>query len=548
MQPIIGNPEDILREARKLERERRRALAQQQLPSPRGDQLQRVAKSIEVVPPEEARHPDYIDSARASDDEASSELGNETDPEDAFNNRWGYLPPLDEEAASVIDAIIANPGMAAQYKRISPDQSFHFNGGLRWRNVLLNESLAVDAQAEHIRLLVPEESALETLEEQQSYGQLWKLDQAKCDEGSNEALFQRTLMMSLISRHCFIYDKDTTKRSCLDFVVEEPWTCPPMPTRAYKKKGKFLTMPKPDLAVCFRRQALIPDNLWTEMPSATQRLACYEKESNSGDSRVFHFFTIEAKKEKLSSDDVIGKRQSLNNASQALHNMFEFFRDADGTGNTEHVDIFFDRVRFFTVVASPEGLTVRIHRATREDGSGQGLIMQDHPDYPLRFEHQEFCKIAKENFDRATVSETFKRILIGYGAEELRILLRNAAQAIMANLAADPEKMKAREKPDFYRYGQTIIAPESRMPTPAQTPGPQLRTSMSFVYQSNDVEDFTPNQAPSETNMSVDMSQSGTDTPRQSSTNPGDVRKGSRKRSGQQSEDIGPERRIRERK
>ncbi|MCJ1381632.1 hypothetical protein MMC17_004743 [Xylographa soralifera] len=547
LQPIVGNPEDILRKARKLQRDSKQALTQERVDSFKRGQLHIVAKSIEVVPREEHQHTDYIVPARNADDEASSELDEDTDLEQTFNRKWGYLPPLDEEVAAIIDAIIENPDMASQYKRTSPDQP-QFMDGLTYRNVILDESSTPDPQADRIRFLIPAESAPETSEERQSYGQLWNLDQAKCNETSNEALFQRTLMMSLISRHSFIYDKDIANRCCLDFCVEELWTCPPMPTRAYVKNAKFLTMPKPDLAVCFRRKALIPNNLWNKMPHATRRLACYEKLSNIGDSRVFHFFTIEAKKEKLSPDDNVGKRQSLNNASQALHNMFEFFKDADNPGDTKFVDIFFDQVRFFTVVASTEGLTIRIHRATREDGTGEGFIMEDHPEYPLRFEYQEFCKIAKDNFDRATVSETFKRILIGYGAEELRILLRDAAQAVMNNLAGEHEKMKAREKPEFYRYGQTIVAPESRIPTPSRTPGPLLRTSMSFVLQQDDVVEFAHGQAPSETNMSFDMTRSGTNTPRQSPMNPGDAVKGSRKRSGRQSEDMVPEKRTRGRK
>lgn len=34
------------------------------------------------------------------------------EPEQAFNRRWGYLPPFDEDAVVVIESIIANPEMA----------------------------------------------------------------------------------------------------------------------------------------------------------------------------------------------------------------------------------------------------------------------------------------------------------------------------------------------------------------------------------------------------------------------------------------------------
>jgi hypothetical protein len=165
-------------------------------------------------------------------------------------------------------------------------------------------------------------------------------------------------MMSLIARHWFIYERGyqpTLSRFQCRRALELSTDADPSVLVGYT----YLTQPKPDLAVCFRRQALIPDYLWNKMPIATKRLACYENAGEIAETRVFHFFTIEAKKALRSADDTVGKRQGLNNASQALHNMFEFFRDA----GQQHEDIFFTNVRFFSVVASTEGLTIRIHRA-----------------------------------------------------------------------------------------------------------------------------------------------------------------------------------------
>ena len=361
-----------------------------------------------------------------------------------------------------MDAIIANPEMAEQSKRISTN-SADFPIGLTYRNVFFTESLTSDLQVEYIEHLVPRISNTETDGEKNLYGQLWTFDQAKCNEGSNEALFQRTLMMSLIARHSFIYERTEIDRHCLDFSVEEIWTCPPMPTRAYTKRTNFLTQPKPDLAVCFRRQALISNMLWNNMPRSTKRLACYENIDEIRGTRVFHFFTIEAKKANISSNDTVGKRQSLNNASQALHNMFEFFRDA----GQQHEDIFFAKVLFFSVVASTEGLTIRIHRATKEpaDEFGEGHVT---PGYPLRFEYEVFGRIQKDyNFKRSTVLEMFERILIAYGAEVLQPLISDAARALMQKLSNDVQGMELREKNGFYRYGQTVITPKSRKQTPA---------------------------------------------------------------------------------
>ncbi len=107
---------------------------------------------------------------------------------------------------------------------------------------------------------------------------------------------------------------------------------------------------------------------------------------------MFHFLTIEAKKANISANNTVEKHQSLNNASQTLHNMFEFFRDA----RAEHESKFFIKVRFFSVIASIKDLTIRIHRVTRELDKKCFII----PIYLLRFEYREFLYIQKHsNFD-----------------------------------------------------------------------------------------------------------------------------------------------------
>ncbi|MCJ1430688.1 hypothetical protein MMC27_000038 [Xylographa pallens] len=482
LQPIVGDPKRILDEAR----------------NPTGDQLHRVAKSLEAHL-EESRGIDYGVSEERSNERTSQPL-DDTDPEQLFNRKWGYLPPLSGEAAAIIEAIIAHPETAKEQGRVGPDNR-DFREGLRFRNVVWMESS--DPYAAHINGLALNDSSLETEEERRSHEHLWSLDRSKCNGASNEALFQRTIMMNLISRHSIIHYKDDNNQFCLDFSVEELWTCPPMPTRAYSMGTNFLTQPKPDLAVCFRREALIPDRMWYTIPRATGRLAMFENPSEIGETRVFPFFTIEAKKAESSSDDTVGKRQGLNNASQALHNMFEFFRDADEVASTHYEDIFFEKVRFFSVGASTEGLTIRVHRAARDpsDKTGLGFIMKDRPDYPLRFEHQNFAHIQKTNFDQETVFKIFETILIEYGVNELRDLLAEAARALMEKLNNDEELMKARQDPDFYRYGQTKVQ-ESTKNTPKLSRAQSVLSSMgppsrNFTY------------------MSIDAIRSGSTTPMQ---------------------------------
>ena len=490
-QPFEDDPESILREARRSRRAKQSSDTHPRLESETRGLPVGLARSIETPQTEgyPSADPEVDDNYFDTD---LSQSWHSTDPEQVFDQAWGYLPPLDAETVALIEAIIANPQMAKESIRISPDNA-QFPRGLMHRNVFFSESPIADPVATWIKQLKLGESVRETDEERESHRQLWILDQIRCKDGSNEALFQRTVMMSLIARHSLIYETRPDTTGYLDFSVEEVWTCPPMPTRAYTKDGQFLTKPKPDLAVCFRREAVINNKLWYDMPAATMGLACYEKVSETAGERIFHFFTIEAKKAEMSPDDTVGKRQSLNNASQALHNMFEFFKDA----GPKHEKLFFKEVRFFSVVASTEGLTIRIHRATkgRGDESDIGLIMPDRSDYPLRFEHEEFARVEKRGFDRDTVFETFERILVGYGVKKLRVLLSDAAKAIMAKLTGDPVGMKDRENRNFYRYNQTVIKPGSRKSTTAASKTPSVASrSVDDQQTPTQTRDLTPMQ------------------------------------------------------
>ncbi|OQV05534.1 hypothetical protein CLAIMM_10261 [Cladophialophora immunda] len=391
--------------------------------------------------------------------------------------------------------------MALTLSRINPTHE-DFSEGLSLRNVLLTQSTDPDPYADQIQNLKSPVLVEETEAERDSHGRIWALDRAKIGQGSNEALFQRTLMMDLIGRHLFIYNRERAKSDYLDFSVEELWTCPPMPSRAYYQGDPFLSQPKPDLAVCFRREATIPNNLWFLLPKATRGLACFERKNATGHGKIFNFLTIEAKKDKTSTDDVVGKCQSLNNASQALHNMFEFFREAG------REDTFFAKVRFFSAVASSEGVLIRIHRAT-EERSGQGLIVPGRQDYPLEFEFQDFAHIPKSQFDRATVLKTFEKIMIGYGVGVLRDLIQTAAAAIVEKLKSDPKQRKLRNNPHFYRYDQIFVRPKSGIPS-------WLENLDSTQAVSTNARTFeAPSHAYSQANNSTARTRSGSATPTQ---------------------------------
>ncbi|KAI4160478.1 MAG: hypothetical protein LQ342_005711 [Letrouitia transgressa] len=424
-----------------------------------GEALEELAQELESIDPTNCKR-----SAKklavgysGENSEDGSSQGSVINSQERFNYKWGYVPPLDEETTRIIEAIIMNPARAQTMVGIGPEKQ-QFLSGLHNRNVLSDPSTHLDPCQEDIQSVSLEGYLQETQEQETSHEKLWKLDKAKCTPDSSEALYQRTLMINLIARHFLIYQIDGSKMQIFDFSVEEPWGCLPMPSRllwavskGQKSKARFLTQPKPDLAVCFRREAVISDRMWKTLPEPTKGLACFEN-SSSNASRVFHFLAIEAKKAMLDLDSPQALHQCLNNASQALHNMFEFFRDA----GPEHEQVFYSKVRFFSVVANRKGIIVRIHRAVRkpDDVSPWELVMPDRPDYRLEFEFREFQRIGDtDEFSRKRTLEVIKKIL-KYATDDLFNMINAAASKLVQNLEKDPRLYLARCEVDFYSHGQ----------------------------------------------------------------------------------------------
>lgn len=212
---------------------------------------------------------------------------------------------------------------------------------------------------------------------------------------------------------------------------------------------------------------MLPEEVWSTLPTPTQALACFEN-LKSGATRVFHFLTIEAKQARIDIDADKALHQSLNNASQALHNTYEFFRDA----GSEHEQIFFDKVRFFSVVANRKGLLVRIHRAVElpRDARPGLLVMRDQPNYRLKFLYREFARVDRgDEYSRATVLTVFKNIL-KYAVDDLAKWIRAAASDLAEKLENDPSAFDARRNGEFYRYGLPSRISSQETPSESMVP------------------------------------------------------------------------------
>ena len=126
--PFEDNPELLIRNRRRVREARKRVRAQNRphpLTPSDANGLGQLGESL--LAKDRANQ-----SASDEDlDEGTSLSSQDKFSEEVFNRKWGYLPPLDEEATAVIEAIIANPAIAKEFSRISPYNGAEFPLGLQ---------------------------------------------------------------------------------------------------------------------------------------------------------------------------------------------------------------------------------------------------------------------------------------------------------------------------------------------------------------------------------------------------------------------------------
>ena len=410
----------------------------------------------------------------STESDAVSWLRRPSDAETTFLQRNGYIVPLSNEALAAIRVVLGREAaltMASIYAS-SPE----FRKTLKEdREVLLQETKWKDPERKHL--------------DEHDFGpkkdgdfvadfldRLWSADLSFCRD-QQEAIYQRTVLVAMINRHQLIYAgmemSTELPESDLRFSVEAAWKCPSMPTRRFTKKANknqvgqqiFTTLPKPDLCVSFRRNIIIDSDDWKLLLPETQQLICYEgiANDNSEASRAFGFFFVEAKRSRNEPNDEVALGQVLNDASQALHNMHEFFKEAG------HTKTFFKRVRVFSATTSEKGVIIRVHWASELGENTETTVRRIVPDYPLRFEHQTYESFNGNHFIRLKVVEVFERVMIGYGVKQLLGLLK-AAAAVVKKKASDASRNGNYEGVfNDYRYGQSG-GPASRAPSKLRTP------------------------------------------------------------------------------
>lgn len=287
--------------------------------------------------------------------------------------------------------------------------SRQFLSGLVARNIYLTS--VADERKDWIKtkILSRLDEALDT--DEQHY---WEIDMAKC-KLSDEAVFQRTVMMHLIGRYQLA--------ASLDYTCESQWDCLRMPQRG-GEAGLRMPMPKPDLAVAFRASALLDVCEQADLGDY-RNIMCPEVFKEDTCDRAFHFLSIEAKGVSGETSNWKAHRQNHNTASQALHNIFFFMNMA------QELEAFYETVRFYSVVATSSTFHVRVHRAVNVDS---GRIRSD---YPLAFKYDVVVNCGTD-YTRATATRIIHNILVEYGLKTLLPLLERTVIKVREKLQAGP--------------------------------------------------------------------------------------------------------------
>jgi hypothetical protein len=248
----------------------------------------------------------------------------------------------------------------------------------------------------------------------------WCIDMEKCTR-SNEAIFQRTIMMSLFDRHGL--------GDFLDYTCEETWqsdAATSMPT--WGSPDIQLAKPKPDLTVAFKTFKLLPPGHDFEDLNCFGGLLghlCPEGDKKEQVQRAMHFFSVETKGKLGKIENSEAEFQNLNTASTALHNIYMIMRDVDETR------AFFRDVRFFSVAATVGCFEIRVHRGYRVSGSS--LLDAT---YPVGYRFDTLIKLAPgvmgADYTRDMTTRIVYNILFRYGVGKLRPLLMRCLEKVLA--------------------------------------------------------------------------------------------------------------------
>jgi hypothetical protein len=222
------------------------------------------------------------------------------------------------------------------------------------------------------------------------------IDLSYC-KNSNEAVLQRTIMTSIIDRwqlhELFVYN------------CEGQWYLPKIFQLPSRARGDDVTLPKPDLAVAFTLEAFTGTD--TSSPFPKELSSCMRPDGGVG--RCFPFIFMEVK--RGAHDLESASMANLHSASQALFNIYVWMLRAG------HEEIFFDRVRVFSIVLNAQEISMRVHRAIPVPTTNA-----------LSYHFDDIATINGYSRDQACL--LFKNVLIEYGKNELHGILKSTFEEV----------------------------------------------------------------------------------------------------------------------
>lgn len=418
----------------------------------------------------------------------------------------GLAFPINDRESQLVELVLRYSEMFAKIVENRKDIASELENS---RNVNLQPSEVRDTfDFQGLQSQLPDDCEAH-LQNSHYQDKVWNFDKVNC-EGEDEFIFQRTLMMTMIDRFRFFPAKkgpakerpenEEKEKDWFTFSTEQNWYCPLMPTRGLtpgNQAPKVLSLPKPDLCVCFRTTAVLTKACSRGLSPAMRRMINVEGQGKLQQERAFPFMTLEAKNGRTMDSDDTALYQSLNAASQALHNMYEFFREAKMESS------FFKVVRYFTITATASGCTFRMHRAIDMESELAGQIV---PEYRLKFEYDEIGSLRGEQYTRQAVLKLSEKIIWAYGPV-LRDQLKKVSSQLEAIMGSEGYDGKLSNRPEYhYRHRQSHVSCRNKSVAPSEARDSQV--SQRGVGQ--------PEPTPARSNSTRNTSVASRNTPRAS--------------------------------
>lgn len=268
-----------------------------------------------------------------------------------------------------------------------------------------------------------------------------------CRYTTNETIFQRTVMMSIINRSCL--------KEKFDFNCEGNWSRGTYPLPSTNGPDDIITGPKPDLAIFFKYGSLVGTDIVSRSAAIPDDLkSCISPDNDQ--LRCFPFIFIEAEKGFDNLKHAV--LANMHSASQALFNIYAWMNRAGDDAT------FFNDVRLFSIAINAERVVVRAHRARLVD-SGD--------DTELVFSYDELYPRSKPHYTRDEVCTLIHNILLEYGEKELLPILKKTVVSVLKDFQQDLER-----KGDAALHGRSVERLASVQP---EVMGPSTSFGISGV-------------------------------------------------------------------